>query len=89
MEIKCSYKHICYCLNGKKETHKGFRWEYAINEHPQERKVNQINPDTSEIIKTHSSIREASREVKGSSSHISACLNGKSKTHKGFRWAYA
>ena len=53
------------------------------------KKVNQININTGEIIRTFSSIKEAEKSLKTSNSHISACCLGKLKTAHGYKWEYA
>lgn len=50
--------------------------------------VLQINKSTNEIIKEFPSTKEVQRQFGFSQSCISACCNGKRKTHKGFIWRY-
>ena len=63
------------------------------NEHATAKKVNQLNPDTKEIINTFASIRKACYYLgidhEGMGSAISFCCNGKQKMVYGFKWDYA
>lgn len=55
---------------------------------PGSKKVNQINPKTGSIVKTHFCIKEAAFETGAGASAISACCRGKLKTSAKFKWEY-
>jgi hypothetical protein len=84
---------ICNVCKGRRNLAGGFIWKYQgempvpvnINKY---KGVNQINPETKEIIVTHKNLKEAAASIgcyKGSVS--SACL-GRIKILKGFIWKY-
>lgn len=52
------------------------------------KKVNKIDPNTSQIIKTYSSILEAAEDNKMDGRHISCVCKGKRITSGGFKWEY-
>ena len=51
------------------------------------RQVVKMDLDGNEL-KVYDTITEASKDVNGSTSHISKCCKGRMNTHKGFRWRY-
>jgi NUMOD4 motif/HNH endonuclease len=51
--------------------------------------VSQLDKSSNHIIKTFNSIHEASREIGVTVQAISGCLNGRSETSGGFKWAFA
>lgn len=50
--------------------------------------VDQINPETGEIVASYPSVKEAVRQTGFGQTNISECCNGKRTTHKGFKWRY-
>ena len=56
--------------------------------HPNNKTVVQINPNTNEVVNTYYSVHEAARQTGFSQSCISACCRGERKTHKGYKWIY-
>ena len=57
--------------------------------HPNNKTVVQINPNTNEVVNTYCSAREASRQTGFNQGNISQCCNGKRKTTGGFIWKFA
>ena len=56
--------------------------------HPNNKTVVQINPNTNEVVNTYYSVHEAARQTEFNQSNISACCRGERKTHKGYKWIY-
>lgn len=58
--------------------------------HSHSKKINQIDPETNEIIKTFDAMIDAVKTIglKGNGG-ISKCCNGKAQTAGGYKWAYA
>jgi group I intron endonuclease len=74
----------------------GYRWRYIENEIPiientyKSKAVEQIDPDTGEVIATFLSILKAASGVGlNISANISAVCKGKRKTAAGYGWRYA
>lgn len=88
--------------NNRHKTSYGFVWEYEKkyikhkdyseyfkrNDDNNKVKVDMLNKDTGEIIKTFNSIIDASKYIKCSQSNIVACCKGYQKTAKGFKFRY-
>ena len=79
-ELLCS---SCHKAKSKEEIQR----HYLENGSSCSKRVDQINPDTKDVIHTYNSMREAARNG-FSLSTISECCAGKKKTHKGFAWRY-
>ena len=89
-------------ITKKHKTAYGFTWEYEKNYNlnkdyskyfirensKNKNKVNMIEIDTREIIRTFDSITEASKYVKCCPSNITACCKGRQKTVKGYIFEY-
>lgn len=74
-----NHKHA-YEVLGRVNANKGLLGD----KHPNSIQVNQIDKDGN-IVNTFGSLNEAQREGFNMAC-ISMCLNGKRKTHKGFKW---
>ena len=46
----------------------------------------QIDPKTEQVIAEYPSMKQAAEQTGGSFQLISAVVNGKRKTHNGFKW---
>lgn len=60
----------------------------ASNPSPYSKRVQQVDKDTGEIVAEYPSVKSTSKngfEYK----HVSACCQGRRKTHKGFVWRFA
>lgn len=55
---------------------------------PVGRKINQYDARTGVLVKTHESVRSASREVSAHHQNLTACCRGRQKTAYGFKWGY-
>lgn len=53
------------------------------------RKVEQIDANTGDVVKTWTSLREIERELGFAHGNIYACCTGKRKTRGGYLWRYA
>ena len=52
------------------------------------KRINMLNPETGEILRSFQSIAEASREMKISNGNIGSVLHGKRSRAGGFLWQY-
>lgn len=102
-ELNIDNSSIIRVCNDKQITAGGFKWKYEDEKNkltePQSKKgrLGELNPNSIKIIqydlnlkfvRTWISAAEASRELKISSSNISAVCRGKDKTYKGYIWHY-
>lgn len=53
------------------------------------KRVQQWSIDGTELLKEYSSVSEAAKDLKMSTSHICKCASGKEKTAGGYTWQYA
>lgn len=90
-----TYGIIKVC-NGEYGQAYGFIWRYKINDYkleigkfvdPRWKIIEQYSID-GVLVATHNKIREAIAETGISRTHIGRCLNGESKSAKGFIWKY-
>jgi group I intron endonuclease len=58
-------------------------------DHPTSKKVEQWSKDGEQLIRTYSSLTEATNELGADISSLSACCRGKRKTCMSFTWRYA
>ena len=79
-ELLCS---TCHKLKSKEELQR----HYLENGSHCSKRIDQINPDTNDVIHTYDSMREAAR-AGFILSCISDCCAGKKKIHRGFLWRY-
>lgn len=75
--------------NKKNNYYKNLEWLNSTKEntiYSLGKKVAQIDINTNQILATFNTIREAESMLNLSVGNISKCINGKSKTYKGFIW---
>lgn len=79
-----------FCWVYKKEYLDDFNYSeyFNIRNSEYKNKVNMLNVDTREIIKTFDSITEASKYVNCRASNITACCKGRQRTAKGYIFEY-
>ena len=54
------------------------------------KKVNQINPETNQIVATYNTINEAYKFLgKNYSGNISECCSGKKKLYLNYKWSFS
>lgn len=87
-----SKEAIAGVANGSRKSHKEYMFFYEKQESPKyitesTKRIKQYTK-TGEYIKTFDSVTQASEEVRTYPSGLSACLNGKYKTYKGYIWKY-
>jgi hypothetical protein len=84
-------KNITHCLRGETKSAGNFVWKYDNICDEFSGKMNEINQFSKDgdLIKTYSSISEASKLTGISKSIIFYCLKGKRKSAGGYIWRYA
>ena len=96
--LKVSRNSVYGVLHGERPTCKEFQMKYVedkkikikpfVSKQGGCKKINQLNKETKEIIKTFNSAAEAARETGADSSTIIKVCKGKLKSTKGFCWEY-
>jgi hypothetical protein len=96
-EIGESHGNISSVALGKRGYSGKFQYAYIVNgkipskstvvkADNNSKLVLKLNKDTGDVLSEYESIGDAARDVLGSQSNISACINGRKKTAYGFKW---
>lgn len=97
-ELKIKHSHIIAVCNKKIKSYKGYFWSYTKDYvlpnildygESSKRSISQIDLKTGHILRTFSSITEASLETNIYRRNINFVCQGKRKSAGGYKWQYA
>ena len=90
-QMNCYRSAIKRCCRGELNSHAGYRWRCSEIEKEKKynntaKKIQQINPDTNEVIQVFDSISAAARFLGKGTSLLRRSLNDEKRTAYGYSW---
>lgn len=79
------------CINGKRPTYHDMTWVHtgALTQLDRNHAINQVDPQTGEIVAHFNSLTEAGKTTGHRLWDINKCCKGQIVTHDGYFWVYA
>lgn len=94
-DVGITDSHISECCKGKHSTAGGYGWAYHDEPYSVPKKcvryakIEQVDPDTGNVLAVYASQKEAADAIGVSKSLINLCCKGRQRTGAGYIWRYA